>query len=318
MSVVRVSCAAVLLIAASACGGRGPASPAAPSSLTAPAGATIIGTVQSGGTPMLAATTGSSSAAGLTVTVVGTNISTTVNGTGQFTLSGVPEGSTQLRFSGPGVDATIAISVQGTETITLTVTINGSKAELKDEGHENHGDAELHGNIAELSGTAAAFSFRLAGRLVRGDTATGFFGDGNRNDSFARLDNGDRVEVKGVTRDGFVYAQRIHINGGPDDDDDDDDDDADDDDADDDEDDDDDGEEEEHKDGEAEFSGTLASLGGSCPSIAFSVSGRSVATNSATEFSKTSCSALKNGDRVKVEGTPQSNGVVLAREVKRQ
>jgi hypothetical protein len=194
--------------------------------------------------------------------------------------------------------------------------VNGSKAELKDEGHEDHGDAELHGNIVELSGTAASFAFRIGGRLVRGDTATQFYGDGNRNDTFAQLDNGDRVEVKGITREGFVYAQRIHINGNDDDDDadDDEDDDADDDDDDADDDDDDDGDE----NGEAEFSGTLAGLGGSCPSITFSVSSQPVATSNATEFSKVSCSALRNGDRVKVEGTRQSNGVVLAREVKRQ
>lgn len=302
MSSVRVSCAALLLIAASACGGRGSTSPAAPSPVAAPSGATIIGTVQSGGSAMLAATTGSA-AAGLTVTVVGTSISTTVSGTGQFTLTGVPSGSMQLRFSGPGVDATITISVQGEETITITIAVNGSRAEVRDEGHENHGDAELHGTVVELSGTAAAFSFRIGGRPVRGDSATEFRGDGGRSDSFAELDNGDRVEVKGVTRDGFVYAQRIHI-----------DDDEDDDDAEDDHDD----EEEEDEDGEVEFSGTVSGLGSnSCPFLAFSVGGRSVTTNGFTEYKGVTCATLKNGDRVEVEGRPQSSGV-LAREIKRQ
>lgn len=307
MFVKRISCAALMAIVTAACGGDAP-TPMSPSPVNRTEGATILGTVQSGSNPMLAVTTSSSSLAGLTVNVVGTNISAAVTGTGQFTLAGVPQGNAQLRFSGAGVDATVAVKVQGTETITITVVLSGSKAEVKDEGHENHGDAELHGNVVGLAGTASAFEFRLGGRLVRGDVATQFYGDGNRNDTFAQLDNGDRVEVKGVSHDGFVYAQRIHINGGPErDDDDDDDDDGDDD-----------GEEDEDRDDEAEISGTMAGLSGSCPSIRFAIGANSVATNGATEFSKVSCGTLKNGDRVKVEGTRQANGVILAHEVKRQ
>jgi hypothetical protein len=296
-----------MALVTAACGGEAPA-PLSPSPVNRTEGATIIGTVQSGGSPMLAVTTSSASLAGLTVNVVGTSISAAVSGTGQFTLAGVPSGQAQLKFSGPGVDATVAISVQGSETITITVALNGTRAEVKDEGHENHGDAELHGNVVGLAGSASAFEFRLGGRLVRGDAATQFYGDGNRDDTFAQLDNGDRVEVKGLSRDGFVYAQRIHINGGPERDDD----------GDDDGDDDDDGEEDEDRDGEAEISGTMAGLSGSCPSIRFAIGANQVATNGATEFSKVSCAALKNGDRVKVEGTRQPSGVILADEVKRQ
>lgn len=324
---VRVAIAA-LLLSTVACGGR-PSSPTAPAGFNAPSGgpaavtgATIQGQVQSG-TAAMAATT-SAAASGLTVTVVGTTVSATVSGTGQFTLNGVPAGSSELNFSGPGVNLTVSISpIQGTETVSITVTISGNKAEVESEARDNHGDAELHGLVAALSGSSATFDFMLGGMKVRGDTQTTFFGDGDRPDSFATLRNGARVEVKGVTREGFVYAQRIHINGST----------ASDDppghDADDDNDDDPDddhnngnngnGHDDDDDDrGEAEVSGVIGGITSGCPSITFMVAGNSVATNGSTEFEGAACTALRNGDRVKVEGARQSSGTILAREVKKK
>lgn len=312
---VRVAIAALLLFTV-ACGGR-PGSPTGPSALSgsdgpaAVTGATIQGQVQSG-TAMMAATTGAS-VAGLTVTVVGTSISTTISGTGQFTLTGVPAGSKDLNFTGPGVNVTISITpVQGTETISITVKIEGNKAEVETEAHDNHGDAELHGLVGTLGGTASSFQFTIGGMQVRGDGQTTFFGDGDRPDSFSTLRNGQRVEVKGATRDGFVYAQRIHINGsaasdGHD---------ADDDDP---EDDDDHNGDDDNKAGEAEASGTISGITTGCPSISFSVGGTAVVTDRSTEFKGAACTALKNGDRVKVEGTRQSaTAPIVAHEVKKQ
>lgn len=321
---VRVAIAA-LLFSTVACGGR-PASPTAPAGFDAPtsgpaavAGATIQGQVQSG-TAAMAATTGAA-ASGLTVTVVGTSISATVSGTGQFTLNGVPAGSSQLNFTGTGVNVSVNISpVQGTETISITVKISGEKAEIESEAHDNHGEAELHGIVSALSGTSATFDFNVGGMKVRGDAQTTFFGDGNKADTFSKLRNGARVEVKGLTQDGFVYAQRIHINGGNSGDD------PADHDANDDDDDDPPGDDHgngQHDDdnqaGEAEASGTISGITTGCPNITFSVGGSSVATSKSTEFKGAACTALKNGDRVKVEGTRQSSGgAILAREVKRQ
>ena len=64
----------------------------------------------------------------------------------------------------------------------------------------------LNGTVSNLTGTLAAFEFVVNGRLVKGDAATEFFG----NSRFLDLVNGGRAEVKGVQRDAFVYAQRIH------------------------------------------------------------------------------------------------------------
>ncbi len=292
-------------------------SPAGPSGLTGAAavtGATIQGQVQSG-TAVMASTaaTTNSAAAGLTVTVVGTSISATVTGTGQFTLNGVPAGSTQLNFSGSGVNVTVNISpVQGTETISITVKISGNQAEVESEAHDNHGDAELHGIVAALSGSSSSFDFTVGGMKVRGDSQTTFFGDGDKPDTFASLRNGAKVEVKGVTRDGFVYAQRIHINGGNSGADDDNDDDNE-------PDDDHDNGGDDNKAGEAEASGTISGITSGCPSITFSVGGTAVSTNPSTEFEGAACTALKNGDKVKVEGTRASAGApIVAKEVKKQ
>lgn len=77
---------------------------------------------------------------------------------------------------------------------------------------ENTAGATINGTVSGLTGSAAAFEFTIEGRLVRGDAATQFFGDGNRADSFTNLLNGGRVEAKTQARDGFFYAVRIHIN----------------------------------------------------------------------------------------------------------
>jgi hypothetical protein len=65
----------------------------------------------------------------------------------------------------------------------------------------------LNGIALGVSGGAAAFTFAVDSRDVRGDNATEFFG----GSVFADLGEGVRVNVKGLQRDGFVYAQRIHV-----------------------------------------------------------------------------------------------------------
>lgn len=303
------ACAVLFLVSTAACGGKSPASPAAPSPLggpTALTGATIQGQVMTG-TGLTAATTGAA-ASGLTVTVVGTPISGTVSGLGQFVLNGVPAGSSQLNFSGAAVNVTVSFApVQGTETISLTVKISGNQAEVETEEHDNHGELEINGIVSGLTGTASSFSFMVGSKSVHGDGKTSFFGDGNRSDSFATLKNGARVEVKAAMANGQVYAERIHINGGNSGSDDGDDHEGDDD-----------GDDGDHGD-EAEVSGAIGGLASvaSCPAISFTVSGTSVSTNSRTEFKGGACSTLKNGDKVKVEGTTQS-GLLVAREVKKQ
>ena len=234
---------------------------------------------------------------------------------------------------------------------------------------------EVNGVIDTLTGIASAFQFKIGSIVVKGDASTAFFGDGNRSDTFADLEDGARVEVKGQQRDGFVYAVRIHINNNDDDDDDDDegqntsasiegrlnaiggtapalvltvgtttvrtsasttvkrrgdvqsldtlrvgqtlhvvgtrqndgsldarkieiDDDED--------------------GGEFEIEGSMGGRAGTCPSLTFGVNGFSIATNGATDFDGTACTAFKNGDKVNVKGIRQANGSVLATRLRRK
>jgi hypothetical protein len=231
---------------------------------------------------------------------------------------------------------------------------------------------EVNGLIDTLTGTAAAFQFKIGSIVVKGDAASAFFGDGDTPDTFADLKNGSRVEVKGQQRDGFVYATRIHINGTADttpeppqdtsasihgvlmgisgtppalvltvdtttvrtsssttvkrrgdfqtldtlragqslhvvgtrqsdgsidarlieiDDD--------------------------ATGNDVEIEGSVGGLKGSCPALSFGINGYSIATNASTTFDGLTCGAVKNGDKVKVNGTKQPNGSVLATTVKR-
>lgn len=272
----------------------------------------------------------------------------------------------------PGVRVHVKARVDGADLVATFIEVQNTDTDLP---------VTLNGLVERLTGTAAAFEFTVNGRLVRGDAATAFFGDGDRADSFASLANGRRVEVKGQQRDGFVYAVRIHVNR-PDDDEDDGDDEGDDrgpqqesasihgtlteiggsvpnltlrvggtvvrtnaatevkrrgdrqglealrvgqslhvvgdrradgsldarkieieDDA---------------AGGEVEIEGALGGLSGTCPAVRFGVNGFQIATNGATEFKNGGCSALKNGDKVKVEGVRQASGTILATEVERK
>jgi uncharacterized protein DUF5666/all-beta uncharacterized protein len=64
-----------------------------------------------------------------------------------------------------------------------------------------------------------------------------------------------------------------------------------------------------------ELKGTISGLGGSCPAIRFSVSGRTVTADSGTEFDKKPCRDLRNGTNVEVKGRTQSDGSVRASKI---
>jgi hypothetical protein len=153
----------------------------------------------------------------------------------------------------------------------------------------------VNGIIDSLTGTAAAFQFKIGSRLVKGDALTTFFGDGDKPDSFATLKEGSRVEVKGEQRDDFVYATRIHINGGDDDDDGD------------------------GQDSSASIHGTLNVISGGFPNFILTVGTTTVRTSSGTEVKRKgdvqTLNELKVGMSVHVVGVRQSNGSIDARRI---
>ena len=304
---------ALLAAVASACSQL--SSPSSPSSVNVPGatsapapapsatGATINGVV-------LGNVSGSqftTAAAGLTVTIVGTSVTATVEGNGQFTLRNTPTGQVQLRFTGPGVDAVLTIQGVGDrDEIRITVRVSGSTAQIEDHRNESpdHG-VELEGRLTDVN--VGARTLRVGDTLVNVPAGTPIR-HGDTPVQFASLRVGDRVHVKGTALGSAITASEIKLqtdNSGPGKPDDgDDDDEEEDDDA--------------PKTGRVELNGALAGLGGGCPTISFTVSGSPVATNRDTDFHDGACSTLKNGDRVEVKGTRQTNGTVLASKVEKK
>ena len=193
---------------------------AACSSPTAPessGGVTITGSVaapggangSTDGAPASAGSTTSSIPPGLTVTAVGTNITTTVDPSGQFVLRQLPSGNVQLRFNAVGTSATLTLTgLEAGQQVTIVVSLTNSTAALLSELRSGGAALNLNGIISNFTGTPAAFEFMVNGQLVKGDALTEFYG----NSQFNELADGMRVEVKGSQRAGFVYATRIHVN----------------------------------------------------------------------------------------------------------
>jgi hypothetical protein len=264
-------------------------------------GATIEGTI--------VGTTGSPTN-GMTITVTGTNVASPVDGSGHFALRGVPAGDIQLQIGANGVEAVLAIAgVSADEHIQLSLRLNGSAVDIdKHDRKAPDNRVKIEGRLIAID--AAAQTVTVANTVVSVPAGTPI----RRGDSSVQLADlkiGDRVEIHGVTSGAMVIAAEIEdetTTGSTE---------ADDDHGkpgDDQEDDDDHDKDDEH--GEVEVKGTLSGRGGTCPAITFSVRSRTVVTNAGTEFRKTACVALADGDRVKVKGTRQANGSVLASRVK--
>lgn len=157
----------------------------------------------------------------------------------------------------------------------------------------------LNGVISDLSGAASAFRFVVNGREVRGDAATQLTGNTTRTVDFGNLENGLRVEVKGVQRDGYVYAERIHVTfeatapaPTPDPD----------------------------QQDSASIHGTLTSISGSAPNLVLVVGGTTVRTSGATEVRRRGdvqpLSALALGQSLHVVGTRRSDTSLDARMIR--
>jgi hypothetical protein len=277
------------LIAVSCGHGTGPTAPSSglPGTGSSPIsnGASITGTVVTS----VRASAFTAEATGLTVTVTGSTISATVNGSGVFTLQGVPSGNVELRFNGPGVDARLMIANVGDrDDIRITIRVNGNQAEIEDNRREkpDHG-VEIEGSLTAVNPGARTLS--VAGTMVNVPAGTPIR-QGDRTVDFSALHLGDRVEVKGTATGSTVTATEVRLqnpqgNPGP--------------------------------NPEVELKGALTGLAGACPSLTFMVSGSSVQTNGATRFDDAACTTFRNGDVVEVKGTRQANGVVLASKVEK-
>jgi hypothetical protein len=149
----------------------------------------------------------------VTVTVTGTDISTVVDGNGEFTLTGVPPGDVQLRFAGSGVSATIMLTgVSTTDRITVTISLNGNGARLESERRErdddeDEGENDLEGRVSNMSGTCPALTFTVQATTVRTNSVTRF-----KDGPCIQIANGVRLKVEGHRQaDGSILATQLEL-----------------------------------------------------------------------------------------------------------
>jgi hypothetical protein len=211
----------MLALALSACG-QASSSPTSPSDVgrgtSAPAGAVISGTVTGIATAMTftAESTTLATSRPVTVTVVGTSISTTIDGAGRFQLNGVPAGDVQLKFTGAGLDATVTLkAVHAGDRIDLRVRLTDSSVRIEAERRDRRGrdddddeDAdEFEGIVSALSGSCPDVTFTLNGVNVKANGTTRY-DDG----ACAQIRNNVRLEVHGRRQaDGSIQAARIEF-----------------------------------------------------------------------------------------------------------
>lgn len=211
-----------------ACGGGNAAVTGAsenPGSSSAPSqgvkGATIQGTVRSStaaGNVSASSDVGTASVGGIKVSVVGTSIQVTTDGSGQFTLTGIPAGTAELRFQGKGLDARLKIGglVAG-QTLTLTFQVNGNSVSNvgdDDHGDDHQGDDDHGQDGVELDGTISNLSpLTISGRHVTTNSSTRYFGAHHATVPASDvLKLGNKVEVEGQKQaDNSVLAAKIQL-----------------------------------------------------------------------------------------------------------
>ncbi len=277
--------ATVVLLAIISVGCGGSANPAAPTGLTgapsASSGATIQGTVLGG---LASARSADTTGGGLTVTVVGTNITATVGLTGQFTITGVPSGDITLKFHGNFGDANVQVSqVTNGQTITITITITGTTATTETEVRDdNQGNVQVEGRITSIDQTAGTMV--VSNKTITTNSST-TIRHGGTSYTFADLQPGYRVHVAGTATTGGVLAKTIELQN-------------------------------DIATIQVNVNGTLdADATGTASAFQFAVGGRVVKGDSSTQFNgKGAFADLKKGARVEVKGQ-QQNGYVQATSI---
>ena len=319
-----IAMAAAIAVSAAACSKANSGSPVAPSTSTPQAvstpapvvgGASISGTVVTGSASALAAPSGFAtlgSVGRITVSVTGASISV-VSDDGNFTLQNVPPGDLTLSITGAGINAVVPLPGVGlNDQLRLTVRLEGSSAQVEDMKQESSDKVEVEGVITAVTGMTSAGGTIVVGRdntavlvpaaasITKGGTTL------KPND----LAVGLRVHVRAAKGTPLtatvVIVQNTSTgsgnsdgngngNGGSSSGDDNDD------------------------ANEAEIMGAVTGTPTtSCPIITFFVGTTKVTTTAGTTFDDVTCSTLKPGDQVKVEGVRQTDGSIVAKEVEKR
>lgn len=255
---------------------------------------------------------------GVTITVSGTSLTATTDGTGRFSLTNVPAGQVTLQFTGAATGSMSLEDVAGHDAIEIEVHVHNGQVE--DAQAQNGAEAQLEGKIVSVNGGAHSF---MIGQITVVVPSTATIRHGDQALTFASLISGARVHVKGGLAGSTLTATRVEVqqSGGPgpgngnggngngnddgnagpgngngsDD-----------------------NGNDNNDPNEVELTGTVAGLGGACPSLTFTVGGRSVTTTQNTDF-ELACASIGTGTKVEVKGTsPSPSGAVTATRVKKE
>jgi Domain of unknown function (DUF5666) len=213
----------------------------------------------------------------LTLIVAGQLVRTSTDT--KFFAGGSPAGFSDL---GTGIRVHVKGQFSGPALLASTIAIQNTNADLP---------VLINGVVQGFSGSSSDFQFTVDGRLVKGTGATEFFG----GSTFSMLANGRRVEVKGRQRDGYVFADRIHVNTAED------------------------GGEDGGQDESSSIEGTLTSKTGGGSSLTLIVAGTTVRTTAGTEVHRRgdvqNLSLLQLGMTLHVVGDRQPDGSINARRI---
>src|SRR5215470_14048417 len=170
--------------------------------------ATIEGTVNA--SSVMTALSGPAvarSSAGIRVSIVGTNLSTSTDGSGRFVLSGITTDHVTLRFQATGIDATLDVSgITPGQTLTISIRVSGDHAEVDDDHDETpEGNqcfavgekAEVEGNITGKAASAITVAQEGKGSFDCEVTGATRIRHGNTTLTLGDLKVGDHVHVSG-------------------------------------------------------------------------------------------------------------------------
>lgn len=253
---------------------------------TSPGTATVSGTVILGAGASGAKAEGMEiGLSGVTVRVVQGGPSAVTDGSGNFTLNGVPAGTVDMEFSRADINARAPV-VLASGSNAITAAVHGSTAVITLRGHAGE---EIEGLVQSNSaGTLVVLDQRLGTVTINTNGST-LIRRGNATILLSNIAVGMRVHVKAMLQSGSTYlATEILL-------------------------------QDENVGGEREVEGAVASVGATS-FVVTTVSGPiTVKTDASTTFKKKGSagtfSDVVTGAMVEAEGTLQSDGSILARKV---
>jgi len=221
---LAVPLAVLAALALVACGGDSPF-PVAPTSFAAQSAAnaqgvtlsgTVLGSGSSSSVSALSTSFSADTAEPITVSVEGTDISTTVDSDGTFTLRGLPEGSFTLVFTDASSAEIGRLEFSGVlpnQEITLTVDISEGVVIVLEERRNGigHGDVEIEGLVEEVQTLYPAGDsiFLIAGYTVVARPGETAIREGNQGRTVEDVTEGRRVHVKGVWLQADSSTQQV-------------------------------------------------------------------------------------------------------------